>query len=96
MQYICLRIRWNDADVTKAFSNDVSDENVFLLPAATQSQIKSVGLKGCTGPQKFLHFCAYLAKLAYDFAICESDNVSTSPGFEPCLLSFRKNVPVEI
>ena len=90
MQYVAFGIKGSDPNVVAAFSKDVSEGGIFLLPEATKSRIKSVGLRGCAGPQKIMHFIGYLSELAYDLAICHDDNISTSPGFEPCLLNFTR------
>ena len=61
---------------------------VFLMPSSTREQIDRMKMRGSTSNEKILHFIAYMAELGYDLAIASAHNVSESPGFEICLLSF--------
>ena len=89
IQCVGLGICLNNDDVISKFCKE-GQLGVFLLPKDVKQKIQKMGMRNISANQKVMHFNAYLAELAYDLAISKQNNISTSPGFEICLLSFHK------
>ena len=59
---------------------------IFYWDDEVLRHVGNVKFAGCsTLQEKQLHMVGYLTELGYDLLIAQANNVSGSPGFEPCL-----------
>jgi hypothetical protein len=74
-----------DGDTTAIVSEN-EDDGIFTWSDDVVKRVESLRLSTCTELQdKKLNMVGFLLELGYDLMINSDDNVSESPGFEPCL-----------
>jgi hypothetical protein len=71
---------------TAAIVLENEDDGIFTWSDDVIKRVESLRLSTCTELQdKKLNMVGFLLELGYDLMINSNDNVSESPGFEPCL-----------